>query len=180
MNSKIGPYKKQDIILCSADAGPGSQRNQSDSAAYFFPGGKWVGAVRNVAEWMGYRFVILTTAHGMVNPDDIITPYDKHIDCYEKEVAEIWSKTIPATLGNHKGTQRIMVFYAGGVPREPCIKVLGPILRNINCDIISFGRPNMYDSDKIEMIVNLLINGTSEQEIKSILKLPERFLFISV
>jgi hypothetical protein len=178
MNRKIGPYKKQEIILCSADAGPRSQKEISDCAEYFFPRAKWVGAVRNAAERLECRFVILTTTHGMVNPTDIVAPYDQHIHYYEKEVTEIWQKTIPSILGNHKDTKRIMVFYAGGVPRDPYIKVLPPILKNLNCDIISFGRPNMYDSDKIDKIVNLLINGTEEQAMRSILKIPERFLFI--
>jgi len=147
-------------------------------AEYFFPGGKWVGAVRNAAERLRCRFVILTTAHGMVNHTDVIEPYDKHIDDYKKEVTDIWHKTIPAILSNDQHVRRIMVFYAGGVPRDPYIKILRPILKDLNHDIISFGRPNMFDSGKIDRIVNLLISGTSEQEIKSVLKLPERLIFI--
>ena len=116
----------------------------------------------------------------MVNPADIIAPYDKHIDDYKKEVTDIWHKTIPVILGNNKHERRIMVFYAGAVPRDPYIKILRPILNDLNHDIISFGRPAMFDSNKIDRIVDLLISGTSEQEIKSVLRLPERFIFIPV
>jgi len=46
----IGPYHSHEMVLCSADAGPGSQNRQSDQAQFFFPNAKWVGALRNAAQ----------------------------------------------------------------------------------------------------------------------------------
>ena len=57
----IGPFLRDRIALCSADAGPGSQRDYPCKAGYFFPGGKWVGAVRNAAERLRCDFYILLT-----------------------------------------------------------------------------------------------------------------------
>ncbi len=65
---KIGPYKQERILLCSADAGPKSQRGRPCEAGIFFLGAKWVGATRNCAQRLGCDFTILTTGHGMVRP----------------------------------------------------------------------------------------------------------------
>jgi len=174
---RVGPYRRNEIVLCSSDAGPGSQRDIACEAGYFFPGGKWVGAIRNAAERLMCRFVILTTGHGMVNPHDIITPYDMHIDDYEEQVREIMNRTIPQLIGNDR--YKIVIFYAGGVPREPYIKVMKPIFHDIQLDLLTFGKPNMVDVGKIDQIVELLTKagGTSADELKSVLKLPERFQF---
>jgi len=172
LNIKIGPFPNEKIVLCSADAGPGSQRNKPYEAAHFFPGGKWVGAVRNTAEELGIRFVILTTGHGMVDPWDKISPYDRHIDGYTKEVNEKWVDTIPRTLGTNQ--YNILVFYAGGCPRESYLELMMPILNSLNISMITFGRPNMYDIDKIEEIVGSLVEGSNLEEMKSIMKYPKR------
>lgn len=174
---KIGPYSKSEIILCSADAGPGSQSEIEDIAGYFFPGAKWVGAVRNAAERLMCKFVILTTGHGMVNPHDIIAPYDMHIDEYEEQVREKMNRTIPQLIGND--LYKLVIFYAGGVPKKPYVKALKPILHSINLDLLTFGRPNMFDIGKIDEIVELLNKpgGTTTNELKGILKLSERFEF---
>jgi hypothetical protein len=98
----IGPYSIDRIVLCSADAGPRSQNKVACKAAYFFPKATWVGAVRNAADRLHCRFVILTTAHGLVDPNAIITPYDMHIEWHEEELQEIWKRTIPDLIGNEQ------------------------------------------------------------------------------
>lgn len=171
LKKPIGPFPKDRIVLCSADAGPGSQRDYSCEAAYFFPEAKWVGAVRNIAEKLGYRFVILTTGHGMVNPWDTIDPYDKHINEYPREVNEKWIETIPKILGSDQ--YDILVFYPGGCPRDLYIELMMPILNSINISLITFGRPNMYDINKLPDVIKFLVSGTNNDELKSILKCPE-------
>ena len=74
MKTLLGPVPKEKIILCSADAHPDSQRNSADRAGNFFPNAPWVGAVRNCAERLHCKFVILTTGHGLVGPEDVINP----------------------------------------------------------------------------------------------------------
>lgn len=88
MKTILGPIRKEKLILCSADASPDAQRNEPGPAAYFFPNAAWVGAVRNSAERLGCRFVILTTGYGLVESGDLISPFDAHIEQYPVEVRE--------------------------------------------------------------------------------------------
>lgn len=172
----IGPYRRNRIVLCSADAGPDSQAKGKGAAAYFFPGAKWVGAVRNSANDLGCQFVILTTAHGMVNPCDIIGPYDLAAEINRLRVSEIWRNTVPQILGSDN--YDLLLFYAGGCPREPYIDLFLPILRDLKIDFITFGRPMMYDIGKIKVMAEMLENGSFSDELKAVLKLPERLLFV--
>ena len=170
---------KKNVVLCSADASPRSQRKSAYEAGYFYPGAKWVGAVRNTADRTGCKFVIITTEHGMVNPYDIITPYDKHGAEYKKEVKEKLSQTIPNLIGGNNN--KLVIFYAGGVPRDIYLEIMLPVLYRSKLDLLTFGKPNMYDVDKIENIVELLTNGeeTPLEDISKILKLPDRLEYFS-
>jgi hypothetical protein len=174
MGLEIGPFSSERILLCSSDAGPDSQRETARDAGYFFPGGKWVGALRNVADRAGVQFVILTTGHGMVYPWDVIEPFDAHIDTFKGEVKERWLQTIPPIAGGNR--YDIMVFYSGGCPRRPYLDLLLPILEDHGISLLTFGRPNMYDIDKTEYILDLLTAGTSLDEISSFLGVPDRLL----
>ena len=178
MKTIIGPYPKKKISLCSDDAGPGSQRKYFCEAAYFFPGGKWVGAVRNASERLGCDFFILTTAYGLVSHWEKIHPYDVHIDEYRNRVKENWLNTIPRYYVTYK--YDIMIFYAGGCPRKLYLDLLLPILHAAKVPLITFGRPNMYDIDKIEAIAEALETGTNIEELKGIVKYPERLEFYPV
>jgi hypothetical protein len=173
LKNLIGPFPRDRIVLCSADAGPKSQRNTPYQTAYFFPQAVWVGALRNAAERLMCRFVIITTGHGMVNPGDIIEPYDMHINEYPDQVRRNWSNTIPQCLGDNRCD--ILVFYAGGCPRAPYIELMLPILQEMNISLLTFGRPNMYDFDNIDELVDALVSGTTADELKSLLRKPERF-----
>jgi len=174
---QFSPYRLERIVLCSADAGPDSQRKEPDRADNFYPGGKWVGALRNTSKANGYRFVILTTGHGMVNPDKIITPYDAHIDEYKDQIDVRWRATIPQCLSYSQ--YDIMVFYAGGCPRKSYVSLLWPILNDIGISLLTFGRPSMRDIGSTKTILQLLKQGTTQEEIRAKLKLPERFEFYS-
>ena len=171
----IGPYDMNKIFLCSADASPTAQKRISDQAQYFFPGAKWVGALRNTANRLSCDFFIITTAHGMVDPTQIISPYDMHINEYPDEVEAKWRTTIPAMMGT--GRYKLMIFYAGGCPRDEMLSVMLPILAENKIDLLTFGGPNMYDVGKIDKVVQLLISGTSISEIMSLLKVPDRLMF---
>jgi hypothetical protein len=126
MKVEIGPFPRERILLCSADAGPNSQRQAARDAGHFFPRAKWVGTLRNVADLARVQFVILTTGHGMVYPWEVIEPFDAHIDICREIVRRKWIQTIPRVIG--KSRYDIMVFYAGGCPREAYIGLLRPIL----------------------------------------------------
>ena len=177
MKTLIGPYPRDRIVLCSADAGPNSQRNISDQAASFFPQAVWVAALRNAAERLRCGFVILTTGHGMINPTDVIQPYDLHINEYPEQVKSNWLKTIPQCLRDNRCD--ILVFYAGGCPREPMIELMLPILQKMKISLLTFGLPNMYDFDKIDELVDALVLGTTVDKLKAILRKPERFKYYS-
>jgi len=174
----IGPYHSHEMVLCSADAGPNSQRKKSDQAQFFFPGAKWVGALRNAAERLHCDFLILTTQHGLVEPHKTISSYDLHINQHRQSVTDMWLETIPALM---QGAQyRLMVFYAGGCPRDEMIEVMLPILNQHRIALLTFGRPNMFDIDKVDTIWGMAMRGTTVDEIKSILKVPERFKYYPV
>ena len=177
-NELIPPLEKSQILLISADAGPKSQREVACEAGHFFPGAKWVGAVRNSSERLGCDFAVLTTGHGMVNSWDIITPFDKHIDVYPEEVEEKFKNTISRFLEGKK--YKLGIFYAGGVPRDSYLKILPSIFRSYAVWILTFGRPNMFDVGKIDEIVNILTNGmnTKIYDIRSRLKVPERLMLL--
>ena len=170
----IGPYRRDRVVLCSGDAGPSSQEGHPCEASDFFPGANWVTATKNVAEATGCDFVILTTGHGMVEPTTVIEPYDMHIDAYSKQVAKNWSQTALSTLGIRE--YDILILYRGGCP-DSYVPMLQPILGNQSISLLTFGRPNMYDFDKLEEVTNLVIQGTTYEELKSVLSLPERLLF---
>jgi len=172
----LGPYKRNRIVLCSADAGPASQAKESE-AARFFPGAKWVGTVRNSANDLHYKFVILTTAHGIVNPHNIIRPYDVPIEKHKKEVSDKLQNTVPTILGGNQ--YDLLWFYAGGCPRDVYMELFLPILRDLKIDFITFGRPNMFDIGKIKVIAEMLEKGASMDDLKSKLKCPERLIFVS-
>jgi hypothetical protein len=174
----VGPYVRERIVLCSADAGPNSQRNEPDSAKYFFPGAKWVGALRNASERLECRFVILTTGHGMVNPDDQIGPYDMHIDEHYTHVEDSWNATVPLLL--RAGQYDILVLYLGGCPRDPYLNLLLPILHRCNISCLKFGRSNTYDLGKVDQVVSLITTGTTTEELMSILRCPEALEFFPV
>jgi len=178
MNPSLGPYPRVRIVLCSADASPISQRKEPCEAAFFYPGASWVGAVRNAAEDERCKFVILTTAYGMVEPFDIIAPYDLHIDADTYQVQEKWKQTIPSLIG--QGRYDILVFYPGGCPRGKYLRLLKPIVGENGVSLITFGRPNMFDSGKIADVVSCLCQGTSIEGLKSILKYPEYLEFFPV
>jgi hypothetical protein len=121
------------------------------------------------------KFVILTTGHGLVKPDDVISPYDKHILDYPTEVAERWQATIPRVLEENKNS--LVLFYAGGVKREPYIEISKPIFHSLGISLLSFGKPNMFDVNRIQECAEMLFWGTSLDEIASILGRPERLEF---
>ena len=174
----IGPFEISRIVLCSADASPKSQRRELDNAAYFYPGAKWVGALRNAAGKLGCKFVILTTAHGLVNPEERIAPYDLALRHRENEerIEAIWRETFPRIL--KKGGYDIFIICFGGCPRDPALDMIGQILSPMNISLMTFGKPNMLDIGKAEEIVNCLQKGTSLDKMKSFLKCPDRLKFI--
>ena len=173
----IGPYDSERIVLCSLDASPDSQRDQ-DQAGNFFPRGKWVGAVRNAAERLKCRFVILTGKYGMVNPETIIKKYDCPLNSKtERKIKMIWERTIPSEIGNDR--YDIVIMYFGANPRDPILKIIKPIIHNIKMDIITFGAPNMKDVGIIENVFHLLTKGVTLNDIKAILMYPNRLRFYS-
>ena len=177
-DSNIGPFERSEIILCSADAGPGAQQQEKEvprEAEYLFPGAKWVRAIGNSARRQNCRFVILTTAHGMVNPDDSIKPYDLHVEAHQEMILGKWRETIPALLDG-KG-YKLLVFYSGGCPRDSMMEIMTPILNDMGINVLSFGRPNMWDVGKTDSIVELLQEGTSLCNLRSLLKVPERLVY---
>lgn len=174
-NSRIGPFDRSDMVLCSADAGPNAQKKHDDTAEYFFPGAKWVRAIGNSARRQNCRFVILTTAHGMVNPSKLISPYDLHIRDHKELVQRKWRETIPALLEGRG--YRILIFHSGGCPRDPMIDIMLPILHDLGISLLSFGRPNMWDIGKMDDIVERLVQGTSLDELGSLLKVPDRLVY---
>ncbi len=165
----VGPIPRSRIVLCAGDAGPGSQLRQSGMAGRFFPGGKWVGAMRNAAARLGCRFVILTTRHGLIEPDTVIEPYDLHIGAARNQVREIWNRTVPRLIT--PASVDVVVFHAGGCPSE-YVDDLRSILQRCGVSLLVFGRPNMVDVGRAEDIVKAIEEGIPLDELRSQLKFP--------
>ncbi len=175
MTTHLGPIPVNKIILCAADAGVGAQSATPEAAGQCFPGAAWVGAVGAVAERVGARFVILTTGHGLVRAKDVIAPYDLPIHTHAHEVDVYWRTTIPAVLHAHK--HALMLFYAGGSPRDVYLAHGLPHLRELGISLLTFGRPNMVDVDQLEPVVHALSAGTTLEAIAARLKHPNRLQF---
>lgn len=173
--TSLGPVPITKIILCAADAGPRAQSPTPAAAQSFFPGAKWVGAVRNVAERVGAKFVVLTTGHGLVRATDKLTPYDLPIRTHAHEVAVYWRTTVPAVLRADRGD--LLLFYAGGCPRDLYLAQLLPALRPLGISLLTFGRPNMVDVGQLESIVHHLTVGTTLAAIAEGLSHPNRLQF---
>mgnify|MGYP000271247387 CR=1 FL=1 len=107
----------------------------------------------------------------------MITPYDLHINEHRQEVIERWMATIPPLM--QSAQYKLMIFYAGGCPDE-LVEVALPILRQHGVALLTFGKPNMFDVNKVEPIWDMLMKGTTDEEIKSILKVPKRFRYYPV
>jgi hypothetical protein len=110
----------------------------------------------------------------MVNPEVVIEPYDVHIDDYPKLVEKNWYYTALNLLGGNQ--YDILILYRGGCP-DSYIPVLRPILHGLNISLITFGRPNMYDIGKLGEFTNRIINGTTYEGLKSILRFPAELKF---
>jgi hypothetical protein len=175
MSERIGPYDRERIVLCSADASPKAQKRVADAAAYFFPGAKWVGGLRNAAGRLSLRFVILTTGHGMVHSEDVIGPYDMHIEKHAQEVSENWNSSVPSLLGSNR--HDLLVFYTGGCPRKPYLEILVPILKRCSIACLVYGKPFMRDLEKTEEVVRRVMEGTTIEDLRSILRSPENLEF---
>ncbi len=174
----IGPYSRNRVVLCSGDASPNSQRKVPSHARYFYPGAKWVGAVGNAAERLRCRFVILAGPYGLVDPWEVIEPYD--VPGYSEEERKMLREKILLTLPRLIGGNRydLLVLYGGANKREILIDVMGPALRSNGLDLITFGKPNMGDIGKLEPFVNLVITGTTLNGLRSLLSFPDRLLFL--
>ena len=73
-----------------------------------------------------------------------------------------------------------MVFYAGGCPRDEMLEVMWPVLKQQGVALLTFGRSNMFDITKVKRIWSMLRKGTTDEKIKSILRVPERFRYYPV
>jgi len=170
----LGPYQRDRIVLCSGDGSPKTQRTVPCEADHFFPGAKWVGATRNSAERLGCRFVIFAGPYGLVNPWKVIDRYDVpgHTEEEQIMIRERLNQTIPQLIGENR--YDVVIFYAGANPRDMIIEMMRPILEHNNIDLITFGKPNTGDSGKLDNVAELLIQGTTLNELREILKFPQR------
>ena len=175
MTTLLGPIPLEHLVLCVADAGPGAQRPDPAEAQHFYLHAPWVGAVRNTAAALGCPFYILTTGHGLVKPTAVIGPYDLPIQTHAHEVSVYWRTTVPALLHAHK--HQLLLFYAGGCPRDLYLELLLPLLRPLGISLLTFGRPAMVDADCLEPAARLLVEGTSLEALSSLLGQPDRLEF---
>jgi hypothetical protein len=174
----IGPYPAREILLLSADASPNSQREEPGEAGFFFPGGHWVGAVRNTAERTGCDFRIVATEHGFVSSDEVITPYDFHIDIDPARARAIWAESFARKVPRDR--YKLAIFYAGGCPRKSYLEIIVPLCHAAGIGVLTFGQPNMYDIGKLDQVVDLVVAGTMLEELRAIMGVPGRVEHYSV
>jgi hypothetical protein len=175
MTTVLGPMAVDKIILCAADAGRAAQSATPEAAWRCFPGAPWVEALGATAEKVGTKFLVLTTGHGLVRAKDVIAPYDLPLSTHGYEATVYWRTTVPAVLRAHK--HALMIFYAGGSPRDLYLEHLLPLLRPLGISVLTFGRPSMVDVDQVEGCVAALRQGTTLEKIAGRLKHPNRLQF---
>lgn len=116
--------------------------------------------------------VILTTGHGLVRGDAILTQHDNHIDVFRGSVKQKWQVTVPGLLA--PGRYDLLLFYAGACPREQYLDLLLPILQSIKLPLITFGQPQFADIGHIADVAMKLMDGTTLSEIRDLLTVPEK------
>jgi hypothetical protein len=176
MENRRLEFALSEILLCSGDASPNSQRGGSGPAGYFFPRAKWVGKLRNDSTKLGCAFGILSTEYGLIGQDEIIRGYDLKLTPDNiGQIRLIWQRTIPPFV---EEIYKIMIYYSGGNSREPGLSILKAILQRSRIALITYGKPNMYDIGKTRNIIQCLIDGTTITQLKSLLAYPEEIDFM--
>jgi hypothetical protein len=174
----IGPYARERIVLCSADASPHSQLSVPAAAEDLFPGATFVRAMGNAARRLRCRFVIFAAPYGVVSPLKIIEPFDIHGTTEEERasIREQCHRSVPQLLGG--GRYDAVVLYCGAVPRDIVLDTLGLVVTDNGLDLITFGKPNTWDLGKINEIVAGIMAGSYMSDLRSCLKAPDRLLFM--
>ena len=78
----------------------------------------WFRKARQIVERMGWRWCILSAKHGLVDPDQIIEPYDKKLDDMKVDHRREWARDVIGALEPQLAGVQSVVFFASKPYRE--------------------------------------------------------------
>ncbi len=87
----------------------------------------WFRKARAYVEAMGGRWFILSAAHGLVRPDQLLDPYDVTLRALSAQQRRVWGDMTARQLREAIGADQAgpVVFLAGQLYREPLLDLAG-------------------------------------------------------
>jgi hypothetical protein len=91
----------------------------------------WFTKARAYVEGQKGRWLILSAKHGVVEPDQVLAPYEETL--YEKTAMErrTWAESVSASLKRRVARGDRVILLAGAVYREHLV----PLLKDYGCEI---------------------------------------------
>lgn len=82
-------------------------------------------AARRYAEASGQRWVVLSAAHGVIDPDVVVRPYDQVLELEGDELAR-WARKAAVSIYNHGPTSEVVIL-AGARYAVPVVAELAEL-----------------------------------------------------
>lgn len=91
----------------------------------------WFKKARRIVETEGWRWFVLSAKHGLLDPEELIAPYEKTLDTMGAEERRSWANEVWEALDPHLSGVRSIVVFAGQKYREH----LEPRLREVGIEV---------------------------------------------
>ena len=95
----------------------GQKRSVRTPARYLYTS-SWFRKARNYADGTGQPWFVLSAKHGLVHPDQVISPYDLTLNAMPVAGRRQWASRVLTQLGPHLDGVEAVVFLAGQRYRE--------------------------------------------------------------
>jgi hypothetical protein len=105
-------YRKIYLISCVA------KKRSSRSCAKDLYVSPWFHLARRYAESTGCQWFILSARYGLVEPDQMIEPYEQTLNKMPLDARRDWANSVMKQLDRHLQDAREIVFLAGARYRE--------------------------------------------------------------
>lgn len=95
-----------------------SKKRERECAARDLYVSDWFRKARRFAEASGFRWFILSAEHGLIDPDQVIAPYERTLNAMGVADRRAWSERVAAQLAEAVPDLSRVVFLAGARYRE--------------------------------------------------------------
>lgn len=171
-------YKNSEILFTCCDGDPSEYPESNLPVQDSYPSQRWVKGTFNKSEEAGFNWGVVTTAYGIILKGETVKmPYDVHIDEFEynEKALRKFNDRVENFLKNHKF--KIVVIFSGGCQLNKYVERVVHVANPIGVDVLGFGKPCQKDSKSIKLLLDMLQEGATEEELMSILDHPECFQF---